>query len=255
MATNGMGVTESIVHAPRSNAAGYTYRNGMGMVPSAEFLVMFDDFDGFAAATTYAPPGWTTILDSGATIAPVQTAALGNTGVISLFDASASEGASIYRSYAIDTGTVQLSVGKRAFIEARVYMNDVTDNTFYFGWSSATVITAAADLFDASAADLGALGITDGSATLQIKTDLAAAGIVTTATTGVVTASTWTVLALEWDGVGSLKAFKDGQAIGTVTSAVLPVAVSVTPFVSAINGNGGGSNLNYVDYVRYVIER
>ena len=254
MASNGMGVTESIVHAPRSTAAGYVYRNTMGMVPSAEFLVSFDDFDGFAAATTFAPPGWTTILSSGATIAPVQTAALGQTGVIALFDATASEGAAIYKSYAIDTGTVQLTVGKRAFIEARVYMNDVTDNTFYFGFSSATVITAPEDLYDASAADLAALGITDGSAVLQLKTDLAAATIVTTAMSASMVADTWTTLALSWDGVNTIRAYKDGQEIGS-KSSVLPVAVAVTPFVSASNGNGAGGNLNYVDYVRYVIER
>jgi hypothetical protein len=255
MPIQGAAFAEPVVFAPQPSQKKYPYRAGMGMVPSAEFLVFFDDFDGFAAATSYAPPGWTTILDSGATVLPVQTAALGMTGVISLFDATASEGAAIYRSAAIDTGTVQLTVGKRAFIEARVYLNDVTDNTFYFGWSSATVITAAADLYDASAADLGALGITDGSATMQIKTDLAAGGIVTTATTGTLVAATWTILGLEWDGVGSLKAYKDGKIIGTVTSAVLPVGVAVTPFVSAVNGNGTGSNLNYVDYVRYVIER
>ncbi len=255
MPIQGAAFAEPVVFAPQPSQTKYAYRTGMGMVPSAEFLVFMDDFDSFRAATTFASPGWATILDSGAEINQVQTAALGATGVIQFLEATASEGASIYRSQLIDTGTVQLSVGKRAFIEARVYTNDVTDNTFYFGWSSATIITAAADLFDASAADLGALGITDGSATLQIKTDLAAAGIVTTATTGTMVASTWTVLGLEWDGVGSLRAYKDGKPIGTVTSAVLPVAVAVTPFFSAINGNSAASALSYVDYIRYVIER
>jgi hypothetical protein len=255
MPIQGAAFAEPIVFAPQPSQKKYPYRAGMGMVPSAEFLVMFDDFDSFIDATTFAMPGWTTILDSGAEIQNVQTAALGATGVLQFLEATASEGASIYRSRVIDTGPVQLTVGKRAFIEARVYMGDVTDSTFYFGFSSATVITAAADLFDASAADLGALGYTDGSATLQIKTDLAAGGIVTTATTGTMVAATWTTLALEWDGVSSLKAYKDGKIIGTVTSAVLPVGVAVTPFVSAVNGNGGASALHYVDYVRYVIER
>jgi hypothetical protein len=255
MPIQGAAFAEPIVFAPQPSQKKYPYRAGMGMVPSAEFLVFMDDFDSFRAATTFASAGWTTILDSGAEINQVQTAALGATGVIQFLEATASEGASIYRSQLIDTGVVQLSVGKRAFIEARVYTNDVTDNSFYFGWSSATVITAAADLWDASAADLGALGITDGSATLQIKTDLAAAGIVTTATTGTMVASTWTTLALEWDGVSSLKAYKDGKIIGTVTSAVLPVGVAVTPFFSAVNGNSGASALSYVDYIRYVIER
>ncbi len=256
MPIQGAAFAEPVVFAPQPSQKKFPYRTGMGMVPSAEFLVMFDDFDGFAAATTFAPPGWTTILDTGATIAPVQTAALGATGVINLTSDNVSEGAAIYRSYAIDTGTVQLSVGKRAFIETRVYLNDVTDHTFYFGFTSATVITDPEDLYDASAADLAALGITDaGAGALVIKTDLAAATIVNTATTGTMVAATWTVLALEWDGVSSIKAYKDGKIIGTVTSAVLPVAVSVTPFVAAVSGDGGAANQTYVDYVRYVIER
>lgn len=254
MASNGVGLTESIVHAPRSTGQGYVYRNGMGMVPSAEFLVSFDDFDGFAAATSYAPPGWTTILSSGATVAPVQTAALGATGVISLFDATASEGAAIYKSYAIDTGTVQLSSGKRAYIEARLYTDDITDNAFVFGFSSATAITDPADLYDTSSDDVAALGILDGSATLRLLTDKANAGITNAATTGAFVAATWTTLALYWDGSSTLKAYQDGVEIGSTTTTV-PTAVALTPFVSASNGNGAGSNLNYVDYVRYVIER
>ncbi len=257
MPIQGAAFAEPVVFAPQPSQKKFPYRTGMGMVPSAEFLVFFDDFESFVAATTFAPAGWTTILDSGANINMVQTAgSLGATGAITFLESTTSEGAAIYRSQLIDTGTVQLTVGKRAFIEVRMQTNDVTDHTFYFGFSSATVITAASDLYDASAADLGALGITDGgSGALLMKTDLAAATIVDTATTGTMVVNTWTTLALEWDGVSSLKAYKDGKIIGTVTSAVLPVGVSVTPFFSAVNGNTGASAVTALDYLRYVIER
>lgn len=255
MASNGMAITESLVHAPRSTAAGYVYRNTMGMVPSAEFSVFFDDFDSFIAATTFAPAGWTTILDAGATIDQVQTAALGSTGVIRLFDATASEGAAIFRSQLIDTGTMQLTVGKRAFMEIRTYQNDVTDNAFQFGWSSATTITNPEDLYNTTSDDVAILGYLDGTAgELSLTTDKANGGLNTVATTGTMVVDTWTVLALSWDGVDTIRGYKDGEQIGS-TATRTPNAVSLTPFVAALNGNGAGSNLNYVDYVRMVIER
>jgi len=254
MATNGMGVTESIVHSPRSAAAGYVYRNTMGMVPSAEFAVFFDDFLGFNAATSYAPAGWTTILSSGGTVLPVVTAGLGNTGVISLFDATADEGAAILAASAAAVGPVQLTVGKRAYMEFRVYANDVTDNIFMMGLTKATDITLPQDMYDTSTDDLLAIGILDGSATIRILTDTVNAGITNAATTGTMVAATWTTLAIAWDGIATARAYQDGAEIASTTTTI-PTGVTLTPFVSAVNGNGAGGNLNYVDYVRYAIER
>jgi hypothetical protein len=255
MALNGMGVTESIVHAKRSPAAGYVYRNDMGMVPSAEFAVFFDDFLGFNAATSYAPAGWTTILNTGATVLPVVTAALGSTGVIALTDATASEGAAIHQLTAAAVGPVQLTVGKRAYFEFRVYTNDITDNTFFMGLTKGTDITLPADLYDTSTDDLIAVGIADGgSGAIKVLSDTANAGITTSTTTGTWVASTWTVLALAWDGVSKVRAYKDGTEIAAV-STTIPTGVTLSPFVSAVNGDGAGAALSYVDYVRYAIER
>ena len=44
MAKNAFSVPASIVEAPGD--ARYAYRNGMGMISSAEWLVFFDDFVG-----------------------------------------------------------------------------------------------------------------------------------------------------------------------------------------------------------------
>jgi hypothetical protein len=64
MSLNGVGLTESIVHARTS---GYPYRAGMGMINSAEFVVMMDDF--VSPVTTNLPLGWdAVVIDTGATV-------------------------------------------------------------------------------------------------------------------------------------------------------------------------------------------
>jgi len=248
MALNGAGLTESIVHANRSAAAGYVYRNSMGMVPSAEFLVSFDDFNG-PPPVSDVPWGWLSILDSGATITASVTAATGNTGVLVLTDATASEGAAIYKG-----ANVQLTVGKRAYMEVRVLIDaTITDTAFYFGWTALTDVTNPEDLWDTSAADLTVLGITDGSAVLQLTNDTGNAGLTTVAMDASMVAATWTVLAIGYDGA-TLRAYKDGQYIGQ-NNTTIPVGVALAPFFGHINGNGATGDVASIDYWRMVIER
>ena len=66
---------EPIVAAPRGRSDSYAYRKAMGIVPSAEFDVFFDDFHQFIVSTSItngptanAPITWAAaIIDSGAT--------------------------------------------------------------------------------------------------------------------------------------------------------------------------------------------
>lgn len=249
-----------LVHSPVSNQAPYQYRAGTGMVPSAEWSVFFDDFYSFVVATAITngpvantPWGWQgAIIDSGATVAVNTTAAIGENGVLTFADATASEGAAIY-----GTKSLQLTAGKRFWMEARVYTDDVTDNIIYMGVSSLTATTNPEDLWGTASDTFAAVGIADGSALLTLVADKANAGPTTnTSTTHSMTASAWNTIALGYDGV-NMRAFINGQmAVGpfSVTSKI-PTGVAVAPFIGHINGNGAGGNVVAVDYVRWVSER
>ena len=73
MAANALGVNESVVHAPKSQANPYWYRGGLGMFGSAEFQVKMDDFVDVVASNV--PSGWTAaITDTGGTTTTATTA-------------------------------------------------------------------------------------------------------------------------------------------------------------------------------------
>ena len=86
------------------------------MVPSAEWMVFMDDFITTFIPTTAitngpvanTPSNWQgAIIDTGATVAVNTTAAIGANGVLTLADATASEGAAFYGQK-----TIQLTAGK-----------------------------------------------------------------------------------------------------------------------------------------------
>jgi hypothetical protein len=261
MASNGLGITESLVHAPVSNQGAYAYRSKMGMVPSAEWDVFFDDFHTFVVATAITngpvantPWGWQgAVIDSGATAAVTTTAALGATGVLTLSDATASEGVAFY-----GTKSVQLTARKRFFMEARVRTDDVSDNAIQFGLSALTATTNPEDLWTTTAADLVSVGILDGSAYLTMLADKSNSGSTAeTSTTRAMVADTWHTIAFSYDGGSALKVYLDGLPALTWSQAstTIPTGVALAPFIGVLNGNGAGGATNYVDYIRYVIER
>lgn len=248
---NGIGISESIVHAPASYQAPYWYRSKTGMVPSAEWNVYFDDFN--ALVTSNVPAGWAAaIIDSGATVVQYTTAATHpGTGAIAFVSSTASQGAAIYLPRSI-----QLRTGKKVYVEARVYTDDVTDNTLQIGLTDLTATSNPEDLWTTTAANVAAFGILDGSAVTQFLVDENNGG--TSAITGTrsLSASTWHTLAVYYDGAG-MYAFVDGKlSASTTVSADIPENdVLLAPFVGALNGNGAGGNLNLVDYFKVVSER
>ena len=247
-----------VLHAP-DVGKDYDYRVGTSMVPSAEWAVVFDDFlqswipttaiTNGAVANTPAP--WqAAIIDSGATIAVNTTAALGATGVLTLADASASEGAAFYGQKSI-----QLTSGKRFWMEARVRTGDVTDNAVQIGLSSLDATTDPEDLWDTSTASGIAYGIVDGAATLVMTCDNGNLGPATTTGARSMSANTWHILGIYFDGT-RLFGYLDGKECLTYgTAANIPTGVALAPFVGHINGNGGGAAVVLVDFVRWVIER
>lgn len=248
--TNSFAVPPSIVHAADTPNV-YPYRAGTGMISSAEWLVFFDDFVN--VVTSNVPAGWTAaIIDTGATVTADTTATTSANGVIALFDATASEGASIYLPKA-----VQLITGKKFFLEARVRTDDITDNAIQIGLTDLTAVVNPEDLWTTTAANLVAFGILDGSATTVMLSDKANSGTVVQTGSRAIAANTWTVLGIGWDG-NKLRGYVNGKESLTWSGALsttIPTATALSPFIGALNGNGAGSNVNLVDYFRFVAER
>lgn len=256
------GFTAPLVHAPISaGAQRYEYRNGLGIAPSAEFDVFHEDFHTFMVATAITngpvantPLGnWAgAIIDTGATVVANTTATIGANGVITLADASASEGAAIYT-----TKSFQLISGKKFFVEARIRTDDVTDNAVQFGLSDQTAVTNPEDLWTTTAANLIAFGLLDGSAYPQMLVDASNSGTAAqTQTEKLMVADTWHVLAIGYDGV-KIRGYVDGKRVMTWGSAnsTIPIATALGLFLGHINGNGAGGNVVVVDYIRAVSER
>lgn len=246
---NGIGLSENIVFAPEVNGRAYPYRAGLGMFNSFEFSAQFDDFTG--SVLSNLPVGWqAAIIDSGATVTTFTTAVTGANGVISIADATASEGACVYGAKAI-----QLTAGKKFFMEARLQTNDVTDNAVQFGLSALTAVSNPEDVWTTAAADVIAYGILDGSANLTTLVDKSNSGTSALSTGVPLVADTWTILGIGYDGA-NLQFYKDGKLIYTqIAEAAIPTGVALAPFFGALNGNGAGGNTNLFDYIRISSQR
>jgi hypothetical protein len=254
------GTKGPIVHSNSSSQEGYSYRNGMGMLPCAEFDVFHDDFHSFVVATAITngpvantPWNWQgAVIDAGATVVVNTTAALGRNGVLTFADANLSEGAAIYT-----TKSFQLTVGKKCFIETRVRTDDVTDNAIQFGFSDLTATTNPEDLWTTTAANLATFGLGDGDSNPKMLVDASNSGTSQQVQTlKSMLPDTWHTLALYFDG-SQLHGYLDGDRVMTWASAAstIPTGVALAAFIGHINGNGAGGNLVLVDYVRVVSER
>ena len=254
------GFTESLVHSPVGYQGAYRYRSGMGMIPSAEYDVFMDDFHSFVVATAITngpvantPWGWQgAIIDIGATAAVTTTAAIGATGALTLADATASAGVAIY-----GTKSLQLTSGKKFFMEMRVRTDDVTDNAIQFGLSALTATTNPEDLWTTTATDVVAFGLLDGSAYPQLLVDASNGGTsVQTQTSQIMAVNTWHVLAISYDD-NLIKAYVDGKLAMTWSGAAstVPTGIALAPFFGHINGDGAGGAAVYVDYIRWSVQR
>jgi hypothetical protein len=239
-----------ITHSPVSNQGQYKYRDHMGMMPCAEFAVLHDDFVlPFATNTT---TGWTAIIDTGGTSITHLTAATGANGVVAMTSDAVSEGTALYGAKAF-----QLTSGKKAFIECRVQMDDVTDNNFQFGLTDLTAVTNPEDLWTTVAANLVTFGIGDGDSNPKMLADKANSGTTfQTQTVKGMTVDTWATLAIYYDGV-NLHGYVDGQKVLSWGSAstTIPTGVALAPFIGHLIGNGAAPNTSLVDYIRVVVER
>jgi len=249
MGKNAVGLPESVVFAPAADQR-YRYRHKMGMIPSAEFSVFMEDFTRTWA--TNVPLGWAaTIIDTGATVVADTTVGY-PTGA--LFDSDGTnEGAAIY-----GTKHLQLTLGKRFFMEIRFQTEVATDTTVQFGLTSVTATTNPEDLWTTTATDLVAFGIlTASGAVTKMLCDVGNAG--TAAETGTISLvdATWHTLAIFYDGVATIYGYVDGllSQAWTQGAATIPTGVILAPFVGFLNGATGAAQEGHCDYVRWVLER
>jgi len=247
---NGVALPEALTISP-APAGLYRYRTSMGMVESAEYCVMFDDF--VSPITTNLPAGWdAVVIDVGATVVTDTTAgSLGATGVL-LFDSDgATEGACFYGEKCI-----QLTSGKRFFMEMRFQTEIANDSDVQFGLSSVTATTNPEDLWTTTSTDLIAFGVLDGDATVTMLADKDNSG--STAELGTIDLSdaTWHTLAIYYDGAGTLQGYVDGELAITwaQASTTIPTGVALAPFVGFRNGSAITTE-GHCDYVRYVLQR
>lgn len=244
----GSSISTPLKHSPVSASKTYAYRSGMGFVPSAEFLVFFDDFTD--AVTTNLPAGWdTAIIDTGATLVTDTTAAYG-TGVL-LFDSDgATEGVAVFGEKSI-----QLTSGKRFFMEMRFQTELADDSDVQFGLTAVTASTNPEDLWTTTATDLVAFGVLDGDATVTMLADKSNTGSTAELGTRDLVAATWHTLGIGYDG-SKLKGYVDGKLALTwaQASTTIPTGVALAPFFGFRNGSAATTE-GHIDYIRYVLER
>ena len=244
---NGAAFTESIVHA---RGPAYAYRTGMGMIGSAEFAVLMDDF--VSPVTTNLPLGWdAVVIDTGATVVTDTTAgSLGASGVL-LFDSDgATEGACFYGEKCL-----QLTAGKKFFMEMRFQTELAADSDVQFGLSALTAVVNPEDIWTTVATDVVAFGVLDGDATVTLLSDASNSGATAELGTIDLSDATWHTLGIFFDGY-DLFGYVDGaQAIRwSQAAATIPKGVALAPFVGFRNGSAATTE-GHCDYVRYVLQR
>lgn len=230
----------------------YTYRHRMGMVSSAEFLVVHDDF--VQDVGTNLPTGglWeAAIIDTGATIVSDTTVGAGHGHGALIWDSDgAAEGAAIYTNKVF-----QLTSGKRFFMECRFKTELADDTDVQFGLTIFNATTNPEDLWTTTATDLVAFGLLDGDATVTMLSDKSNSGSTAELGSLDVTSATWTILAIFYDGT-RLFGFVDGQRALTWSQAAstIPTGVPMGAFVGFRNGSAA-TNEGQCDYIRIVSER
>jgi len=243
------GFTEPLVHSPRSNQAQYAYRSGKGIIPSAEWVVFHDEMVDSPASN--ALPGYSTVIDVGATLTAAATDGFSG-GIVAIASDGVSEGVVNYLPKTVQIGT------KKWFMEVRCYTVAANDTDVQFGLSIANATTNPEDLWTTAATDLIAFGVLDGDATPGLLVDKNNSGTTVSKPSGTafdLSDATWHTLAIEGQGTSFVKAYVDGQlAVSHTTAATIPDDAVLVPFFGARTGGVAG-NLIYFDYLRFSIER
>ena len=253
----GTGITESLYHSKNvSDQAKYAYRKGVGLIPSSEYAVYFNDF--FENPSSNAIPGTTAVIDTGATATAANAAAIGYNGAIDITSDGTTEGVAMYWPL-----NVQLGNDKKFVMEVRVYTEDADDTDVQFGLSALTATTNPEDLWTTTATDLIAFGVLDGDATPTMLCDKDNSGSSAETASGTdydLSDATWHTLAIEVGGSATdssmyVKGYVDGKlAVTWSTETTIPDDLPLAPFIGARTGGDAAHNV-YYDYVRWAVSR
>lgn len=245
----------NLIQSPISRQAPYSYRSGMGIIPSAEWSIFMDDF--YSLVTSNAPAGASVIIDTGATVTTSTNPSFSHNGVLDITSDGASEGATIFWPRA-----VRLGEGKKFFMEIRIASEDIEDTTVMFGLSSNSSVSNPEDYWTTASTDVITFGVLDGDAGFaSMLCDKDNAGTSKeVSTTNALSSNTWHTLGLEVGGSASnsnmyAKGFVDGQLVVTwSTETSIPDDVTMSPFVGALVGSTASDDI-WIDYVRWAQER
>jgi hypothetical protein len=244
------GFTEPLIHSAKSQ--NYKYRSGCGMFSSAEWVHLFYDFT-LAEEATEDQVGWTSIIDTGATIVD----GVEHGGVIDVTSDAVDEGVALYLPQ-----SVQLA-GKKFFMEARVKLEDADDNQAVIGLSDLTSTTNPEDLWTTQPDFIAFGNFTDGDATPQLRYDKNNGGPVTHTPTGTsfdLTDGAYHILAISYNGGttpadSSLQAWVDGKlAVSATTEAQIPEDLALAPFFG-LRLEDDATDVMSIDWFRFAVER
>ena len=240
------------VQNPEGRGDYYTYRRTMGMVNCAEFAYNFDDF--LRAIATNVPNGWSAaIIDTSATLTADATAGVpGATGGAKIAGGgSASQGVSIYINK-----NIQLTAGKRFYMEVLAQASTAADNDLQFGLSDLTATSNPEDLWTTTSANLVAFGLLHGSAYPTMLSDKSNSGTSAQAQTAyALSDATYATLAIYYDGANLSGWVNGNQALlWSGAASTIPTGVALAPFIGGRCGTTT-SGTDTFDYVRWCIER
>lgn len=225
---------------------GEAYLSRKAALPGYLWCTYFDDFIALPASN--APPGWSAIIDTGATVTAYATDTAPG-GVLKFISDGTTEGASIYLPQCVEIGT------RDWYLEARIQAEDADDCDFQVGLSIANATTNPEDLWTTAATDLVAFGVIDGDATVKSLIDKSNGG--TSAVTGTIDLedATWHTLGIEGKGAEWVKFYVDGVLSHTdVVVATIPDDVVMAPFIGWSNG-ADATDIGLVDYIRFGFTR
>lgn len=156
----------------------------------------------------------------------------------------------------LGTGLI-FDISNNPEIEAKVRITDVSQTSFFFGFSDANTETTPASTIDyadatlaAAATDaVGFVSDADKVSSLFYAASIATGGAVAAVTTGITPTDTgWYVLRLKVDSTGRALFFINGVAVASVAAAVTDVPLCAV-FNFGTRDNGGGDAV-YVKYLK-----
>jgi hypothetical protein len=211
-----------------------------GLAEGPDYIILHEDFKGTLDAGL-----WTTVKDSGATVAATADADGGSVSLTSTATTDA-DGGSIQSIQEIWS----MSSGKQLWMKCKVQFHDADDNDGWVGFSDAFATNPEAVLADD---DMCGFLLVEGDATLQCKCEKNGAETKVSSQVDLVDA-TDVELALHYDGAGTVKFFMDGTKVATITTNIPDDEQLAFGFMS-VSGSTSGTFVSKMDYVWICQER